>query len=170
MSRRRVLLNIKKGGFEPLILYDNGIVAPEVGAWVKGYVYNSKCVAQDTGAILEMASTVNTARASVYGEKPLNLSAYSKLFVETAANSAATRFFVSLATESPELLYTQHTNTGRYQYESINAGVVNFEWSFKDECFAGEEPFNEAANYYVCLYAGTTNQSTTCKITKVWLE
>lgn len=170
MSRRRALLNIKKGGFEPLVLYDNGFVAPEVGAWVKGYVYNSKCVARDTGAIIELGSTVNTARASMYVENSLNLSKYSKLCIETAANSAVTRLFVSLATENPQLLYTQHTATGRYQWDTIAAGVVTFEWNFKDEVFAGAQPFNESLKYYVVIYAGTPDQNTTCKITKVWLE
>lgn len=170
MLSRRLLLSAIKAGNEPLVLYNNGIIPPAVGSWVKGYVYNNKCVAQDTGAIIELGSTVNTARASMHIEKPLNLSPYSKLCIETAANSATTRLFVSLATESPEQLYTQHTATGRYQWESIAAGVVTFEWNFKDEVFAGVEPFNEAANYYVCIYAGTPNQSTTCKIARVWLE
>lgn len=170
MLSRRLLLSTMKADNGPLVLYDNGIVAPEAGSWIKGYVYNSKCVAQDTGAIIELGSTVNTARASMHIEKPLDLSPYSKLCIETAANSATTRLFVSLATDNPEQLYTQHTATGRYQWESIAAGVVTFEWNFKNEAFAGVEPFNEAANYYVCIYAGTPNQSTTCKITRVWLE
>lgn len=169
MDARRLLMHTV-GSRGPLILYDNGIVALEAGSWIKGYVYNSRCVARDTGAILELGSTVNTARASMYTENLLDLSKYTKLCVETAANSATTRLFVSLATENPELLYTQHTNTGRYYWEAIAAGIVTFEWNFKNEASAGEEPFNEAANYYVCIYAGTPNQSTTCKITRVWLE
>lgn len=170
MLSRRLLLSAMKADNGPLVLYDNGIVSPEAGSWLKGYVYNSSCIARDTGAILEMASTMNTARASVYAQNPVNLSAYTKLCVEMAANSAATRFFVSLATGNPQLLYTQHTSTGRYQYGDLNAGTNVFEWIFREEKQAGLEPFNDSLSYYVCLYAGTTNQNTTCKITRVWLE
>ena len=168
MNRRRLMLSNSKESESP-ILYDNGVVSSMAGSFVKGFVYNTACIARDTGEYIELATPAINRRASMYTEKTFGLSKYSKLCISIAAMPESGNFYVSLTTADPELLYTEQTDTGIVQYKSIDAGAQVFEWNFRDEKYSGQD-FDDAAKYHLCIYAGTKAASSVLRIDRIWLE